>query len=241
VIRLSLLVCLFLLATGPLRSNAAPPAADDIPASARISIIELGPTLSPFQHVRFCQRYPSDCQPSLQADALVELDSKTAGLLYRINRQINAAIVPTRKDFALDVGAAWAIAPNSGDCNDYAVTKQHELLHYRLPASALRLSEVKTMDGEGHLVLVVSTTKGELVLDNLTDEIRSWKEVDYRWLKIQSKTDPHYWVEMRSPIIVPAAIREVFRKIAAEAQKIGKPAFQKELARRFADSDRRAN
>ena len=240
MIRLSLLVCLFLCATG-MRGIAAPPVGNDNPASEQNSIIERGPTLSPFQHVRFCQRYPGDCQPSLQADARVELDSKTAGLLYRINRQINAAIVPTRKDFARDVAAAWAIAPNSGDCNDYAVTKQHELLHYKLPASALRLSEVKTMDGEGHLVLVVSTTKGELVLDNLTDEIRSWKEVDYRWLKIQSKTDPHYWVEMRSPIIVPAAIREVFRKIAAAAEKIGKPAFQKELARRFADSDRLTN
>jgi predicted transglutaminase-like cysteine proteinase len=222
-------------------SIAAPLIGNDIPAPVQNSITELGPTLSPFQHVRFCRRYPSDCQPDPQAAALVELDSKTANLLSRINRQVNAAIVPTRKDVVRDVGAAWAVAPHAGDCNDYAVTKQHELLQYKLPASALRLSEVKTADWEGHLVLVVATTKGELVLDNLTDEIRPWEDTDYRWLKIQSKTDPHYWVEMRSPIIVPATIREVFRKIAAAAQKIGKPAFQKELARRFADSDRRTN
>jgi predicted transglutaminase-like cysteine proteinase len=219
VIRLSLLVCSFFCAIGMGRSIAAPPIGSDIPASEQSSIIELGPTLSPFQHVRFCQRYPSDCRPGSQADALVELDSKTVGLLYRINRRINAAIVPTRKDFVRDIGAAWAIGPNSGDCNDYAVTKQHELLQYKLPANALRLSEVKTADWEGHLVLVVSTTKGELVLDNLTDEIRSWKETDYRWLKIQSKVDPHYWVAMRSPIIVPAAIREIFRKIALAAKR----------------------
>ena len=157
VIRLSLLVCLFLLAIGMGRSIAAPPIGSDIPASEQSSIIELGPTLSPFQHVRFCQRYPSDCRPGSQVNALVELDGKTAGLLYRINRKINAAIIPTRKDVLR--GAAWAIAPNSGDCNDYAVTKQHELLQYKLPANALRLSEVKTVDGEGHLVLVVATTK----------------------------------------------------------------------------------
>jgi predicted transglutaminase-like cysteine proteinase len=137
----------------------------------------------------------------------------------RINRQVNAAIVPTRKDVVRDVSAAWEVAPRSGDCNDYAVTKQHELLQYKLPASELRLSAVKTADWEGHLVLVVATTKGELVLDNLTDEIRSWKETDYRWLKFQSKTDPHYWLEMRSPIIVPATIREIFRKIAIEAKR----------------------
>ena len=217
MIRLSLLVCLFLLAIGMGRSIAAPPIGSDIPASEQSSIIELGPTLSPFQHVRFCQRYPSDCRPGSQVNALVELDGKTAGLLYRINRKINAAIIPTRKDVLR--GAAWAIAPNSGDCNDYAVTKRHELLQHKFPVSAVRLSEVKTSDGEGHLVLVVATTKGELVLDNLTDEIRPWRQTDYRWLKIQSKSDPQYWVEMSSPIIVPAAIREVFRKMAVVAHR----------------------
>ena len=207
--RLSFLVWLFLCAFGLRQSIAAPPTGNDIPASEQNSIIELGPTLSPFEHVRFCQHYPGDCQPDLQAPgALVKLDSKTAKLLSRINRQINAAIVPARKGFVPDVKEAWTVAPKSGDCNDYAVTKRHELLKYELPASALRLSVVKTAGGEGHLVLVVATTKGELVLDNLTDEIRSWKETDYRWLKIQSKTDPHYWVELRSPIIIPAAIRE---------------------------------
>jgi len=219
VTRFSLLVCLFLCATGICKSIAAPPIGNAIPAPAQNSIVELGPTLSPFQHVRFCQRYPIDCRPSLQANALVELDGNTVGLLYRINRQVNAAIVPTRKDVVRDVSAAWAVAPHSGDCNDYAVTKQHELLQYKFPASAVRLSEVKTADWEGHLVVVVATTKGELVLDNLTDEIRSMKETDYRWLKIQSKADPHYWVEMRSPIIVPAAIREVFRRIAVAAKR----------------------
>lgn len=216
--RLSLLFCLVFCALGMRHSVAAPPIGNDIPAPEQNSITELGPTLSPFQHVRFCQRYPSDCEPGLRAGAPVELDSKTAILLSRINREVNAAIVPARKDTVRDVSAAWAVAPHSGDCNDYAVTKQHELLKYKLPASAVRLSEVKTSDWEGHLVLVVSTTKGELVLDNLTDEIRSWKETEYRWLKIQSKIDPHYWVEMKSPIIVPSAIREIFRKIAVAAK-----------------------
>lgn len=219
MIRLSLLVCLFLCATGICRSVAGPPIGSGTPASEQNSIVERGPTLSPFQHVRFCQRYPIDCQPGPQANALVELDSKTVALLYRINRQINAAIIPIRKDFVGDVRAAWAVAPHSGDCNDYAVTKRHELLQHKFPVSAVRLSEVKTSDGEGHLVLVVATTKGELVLDNLTDEIRPWRQTDYRWLKIQSKSDPQYWVEMSSPIIVPAAIRQVFRKMAVVAHR----------------------
>ena len=83
----------------------------------------------------------------------------------------------------------WTIAPSLGDCNDSAVTKRHELLLGGLPAKALRLSVVKTDFGMGHVGLVVSTTKGDIVLDNLTDTIRSWHQTEYQWLKIQSTTD----------------------------------------------------
>jgi predicted transglutaminase-like cysteine proteinase len=58
-----------------------------------------------------------------------------------------------------------------GDCNDYAVTKRHMLLQRGLPAKALRLSAVRTGSGTGHLVLLAVTSKGELVLDKLTDAI----------------------------------------------------------------------
>lgn len=183
----------------------------------KTSIVELGPTLSPFQHVRFCQRYPADCEPNSRADELVELNSETFGLLKRENHQVNAAIVSVRKGDGLD--ASWTLAPKRGDCNDYAVTKRHELLQRGLPSSAMRLAVVRTTEGEGHLVLVVATRKGDLILDNLTDEIRSWKETEYRWLKIQSRNDPHYWVKVKSPIVVSAELKEVFRKMGVAINK----------------------
>jgi predicted transglutaminase-like cysteine proteinase len=70
-----------------------------------------------------------------------------------------------------------------GDCNDCAVTKRHQLLESGLPSKALRLS-VKTAAGIGHLVLVVVTTKGDIVVDDLTEVIRPWRSTDYHWLKI---------------------------------------------------------
>jgi predicted transglutaminase-like cysteine proteinase len=63
----------------------------------------------------------------------------------------------------------------------------------------LRLSAVKTGSGIGHLVLVVVTTKGNLVLDNLTDAIRPWQDTDYRWLKIQSASDARFWQTVKTP------------------------------------------
>jgi predicted transglutaminase-like cysteine proteinase len=74
-----------------------------------------------------------------------------------------------------------------------------------LPARALRLSAVRTTAGIGHLVLVVATTKGDYVLDNLTDAIRLWKETDYQWLKIQSSADSRFWNGIR-PATVETAL-----------------------------------
>jgi predicted transglutaminase-like cysteine proteinase len=118
-------------------------------------------------------------------------------LLRRVNHSVNLSIVPRAKAYGTNLDDGWTIAPASGDCNDYAVTKRRELIENGLPASALRLSATKTASGVGHLVLVVSTTKADIVLDNLSETIRPWQQTDYQWLKIQSATDPRFWNEIR--------------------------------------------
>ncbi len=160
-------------------------------------IAEASPTLAPFQHVRFCIRYPTDCKSNPEENERIDLNPETLELLSRVNRDVNAAIIPIVKDYRSDVQESWTISPVMGDCNDYAVTKRHELLEGGLPSRALRLSVVKTDSGIGHLVLVVATTKGDVVLDNLTDTIRSWNQTDYHWLKIQSGTDARFWFAVR--------------------------------------------
>jgi predicted transglutaminase-like cysteine proteinase len=158
-----------------------------------LSIVEASPTLAPFQHVRFCLRYPSDCTSSSPAAARVELDQPTMDLLKRVNHDVNLSIAPMVKSYGSDLEAGWTIAPGTGDCNDYAVTKRHDLLERGLPSAALRLSVITTASGVGHLVLVVSTTKGDIVMDNLTDSIRPWQFTEYHWIKIQSAKDPRFW------------------------------------------------
>jgi len=74
----------------------------------------------------------------------------------------------------------------------------------RSSSKALRLSVVKTASGIGHLVLVVVTTKGDIVLDNLTEVIRPWQSTDYHWLKIQSATDAKFWHEIKAHTISPS-------------------------------------
>jgi predicted transglutaminase-like cysteine proteinase len=162
-------------------------------------IVEASPVLAPFQHVRFCLRYPDDCKSNVTENERIDLNDDTLKLLDHVNRDVNAAINPMAKGYGSNVQDGWTISPNMGDCNDYAVTKRHELLQNGLPAKALRLSVVQTASGIGHLVLVVVTTKGNLVLDNLTETIRSWQNTSYHWLKIQSATDARFWYEVKAP------------------------------------------
>jgi predicted transglutaminase-like cysteine proteinase len=171
------------------------------------SITEASPTLAPFQHVRFCLRYPTDCKSRPVEDERIALNAETSELLKRINRSVNLSIAPKLKSYGSNLEDEWTIAPNNGDCNDYAVTKRHELLQSGLPSKALRLSVVTTPAGIGHLVLVVATTKGDVVMDNLTETIRPWQSTNYRWLKIQSTTDARFWREVKARADVASASR----------------------------------
>lgn len=67
-----------------------------------------------------------------------------------------------------------------------------------MPAADLSLAVVRTSWGEMHAVLLVSTNRGELVLDNLTSAVMSWRDVDYTWLERQKPGDPLSWVSVAS-------------------------------------------
>ena len=111
------------------------------------------------------------------------------------------------KNYGSDLDAGWTIAPDSGDCNDYAVTKRHDLLENGLPSAALRLSVIRTTSGVGHLVLVVITTKGDVVMDNLTDAIRPWQITEYEWRKNTVGDRPSFLVSVKPPARGPLLSR----------------------------------
>jgi predicted transglutaminase-like cysteine proteinase len=167
-------------------------------------IMNAAPTLAPFQHVRFCLRYPPDCKSDPTENKRIDLNEETLELLKRVNHSVNISIIPTPKSYGQNLRDRWTIAPDMGDCNDYAVTKRHQLIENGLPSKALRLAVVKTASGIGHLVLVVVTTKVDIVMDDLTEVIRPWQSTDYHWLKIQSATDSKFWYEVKVPAVGPS-------------------------------------
>jgi predicted transglutaminase-like cysteine proteinase len=155
------------------------------------------PTLAPMAYTQFCMRYEGECQKrTIFRGGPISLTPDRLAELIEVNKSVNRSIVPERNELGL-AGETWLIGPDRGDCNDYAVTKRHELLVRGWPARALLLSEVVVRSGEHHLVLVVRTRGGDLVLDNLTPQIRPWSRAPYLWVRIQMPTNPRYWAAMK--------------------------------------------
>jgi predicted transglutaminase-like cysteine proteinase len=151
------------------------------------------PALAPMAHTIFCLRYEDECRARLlfRGGPILLTEARWADL-KDVNLAVNRAIIPERNELGL-AGETWLIDPERGDCNDYAVTKLHRLLKRGWPARTLLLGEVVIPSGEHHLVLLVRTKSGDLVLDNLTPQIRPWSRAPYRWVRIQSPGNPRYW------------------------------------------------
>lgn len=161
--------------------------------SAIQSIKFVTPTLAPMAHTRFCLRYEDECRarPLFRSSPVILTDERWEDL-REVNRIVNWSIIPEPNELGL-AAETWLINPRHGDCNDFAVSKRHELLKRGWPARALLLAEVETRSTEHHLVVVVRTKNGDLVLDNLTPQIRPWSRTPYRWVRIQMPNNPRYW------------------------------------------------
>ncbi len=175
--------------------SAAAPIQDMAGLSPNVDRISFDtPALAPLAFMRFCLHYADDCKFTEVADRSepVELTEVRRAELVQINREVNRAISPQANLGGL-MAEEWLVSPAEGDCNDYAVTKRHELLALGWPSRALLLAEVVVPSGEHHLVLVVRTRQDDLVLDNLNWNIRSVSQIRYRWVRIEQANNPKFW------------------------------------------------
>jgi predicted transglutaminase-like cysteine proteinase len=171
------------------------------PAALPVTLIDfpVAAALPPIGHSRFCLRYPDDCTVH-GIDFRrrnIALTPQRWNELNGINREVNRNISP---ETTPGTGATekWAISPPTGDCKAYAITKRHALLARGWPSRSLLLSEVVLPSGEHHLVLVVRLKGANLVLDNLSDDMRLLTtSFDYQWVRIQSPQNPRFWMRVR--------------------------------------------
>jgi predicted transglutaminase-like cysteine proteinase len=167
------------------------------PSKQLAFISEKAQTVGPFAHVLFCKENPDDCRPAKRSRwgrAPIMLTAKRQAELREINTAVNAAIEPKNDAVVSGFGDRWTLAPQAGDCEDYAITKRHKLISMGWPARAVRLAVTYTASGEGHMVLVIRSSRGDLVLDNRIDAIRAWNKTGLKWKMMQASLDPRKWV-----------------------------------------------
>ena len=115
-----------------------------------------------------------------------------------INAAVNASIKPMNDYDVYGKDEVWAYPERGvGDCEDYVLEKRRELMRNGVSLSDLLITVVRKPDGEGHAVLTVRTTRGDFVLDNLTDTVRQWDATGYRFLKRQASDNTGRWVTIR--------------------------------------------
>ena len=159
--------------------------------------------LPPLAYSMFCLRYPKDCEKTHAEKAAPTTEPVKMTLMRRtqlaaINMRVNDSIIP-QPQYQTVSSERWVINPPEGDCNDYVVSKRHQLLAKGWPSRALLMAEVALPSGEHHLVLVVETNEGQVVLDNLNPRVRTVAEaeVDYKWVRMESNDNPNSWITVR--------------------------------------------
>ncbi len=113
--------------------------------------------------------------------------------LVALNRSVNRAIHGATDREIYGVEERWTrpLSDNPGafgvrgDCEDYALEKRARLLAAGWPAEALAMAIAIVPDVGLHAVLIVQTSEGDFVLDNLHSRPRHISHRDYVWVSRQ--------------------------------------------------------
>ena len=152
------------------------------------TLVIVGYTLAPTGFYALCAEQPRQCEPVAprRGVALNEIDT--------VNRRINAAIRPQPEPPGQDI---WKVGGASGDCEDYALAKRDALIAAGIGSANARIATGVLPSGEYHAVLLVSTKRGDFVLDNLTNELRPLGRQFATIVSVQSARDPRLWQRVR--------------------------------------------
>ncbi len=169
-------------------------------------------TLAPFGLYDFCSRLPVECfldanSPPKKQIRPAAFTKQQLKFIAKINSKINSANIGVPDTFSTGQEELWDMPlthPRSargrgrpyGDCEDFALEKRRALLNAGVPAHSLFLATVVSEASGLHAVLVVSTDQGDLVLDNLSAQIKLFHKTEYLWLKRQVTTTMVDWAEI---------------------------------------------
>lgn len=141
-----------------------------------------------------CNTYSWACA---KASAQTAISSNELQRVSAVNARINHSVRAIEDDQQYGVTEYWALPTRAGgDCEDFALLKKRELMSLGIDPRRLLIATVLDRQRNPHAVLVFRSAKGDLVLDNLTDQIRSWRDTRYVFLQMQDPDRPTGWVNV---------------------------------------------
>lgn len=156
------------------------------PVLALLAGLSAAQTLGPAGFYTMCTSLQAECQPVVQTASL------TFAEVRRINLTVNKDIRPQPEPPGVDI---WQVAPRDGDCDDYAMTKRHELIAAGFGSERARVAVGVAPGGQLHAVLLVNFGPNFYVLDNLTDAVLPVERSAVQILTVQSTENPRVWLK----------------------------------------------
>nr|WP_170330163.1 transglutaminase-like cysteine peptidase [Ruegeria arenilitoris] len=143
-----------------------------------------------------CHEYNWACSSKASASMSSQQEMR---VVQRINRQVNATTRTVTDMSQYRTAERWALPTSQGgDCEDFALLKKRDLIRAGVDPSKLLIATVLDRQRNAHAVLVYRSTAGDLVLDNLTNQIKPWSATRYLFLRMQNPRKPSGWVGVYS-------------------------------------------
>jgi predicted transglutaminase-like cysteine proteinase len=155
---------------------------------------------APYGWRHFCAAQPAECDDAPLVPRLVALTSQSWSELNQINTMVNRDVAPISDEehyriYEQDILNWWTYPDDGmGNCNDYVLMKRKLLIEAGWPRASLLMTVVVDHHGDGHLILMARTDRGDLILDNMREDIVNWDQTGYRFVKRQSAFNPNDWV-----------------------------------------------
>lgn len=158
--------------------------------TSNMGVTQLAPAtqvaaITPLSMQYFCAQNRNECRAG--GNSQVTMTPNLMAVLKQINVHVNGAIRPQA-----DASDTWSLNPTAGDCEDYVLSKRSLLIRNGVSAGSLRVAYTHTRWGEPHAVLVVRTSQGDYVLDNLNNSVKTVRASGYN-IRSMSSSDPTRW------------------------------------------------
>ncbi len=140
-----------------------------------------------------CQRYAWACASSSKSERNLG-EQEIIAMARQVNRRVNARVREVSDLSQYRLTEVWALpTARGGDCEDFALLKKLELMKRGVAPERLLIATALTETREAHAVLILRTSQGDLVLDNRTGAMKSWRDTGYSFLRMQNPKSKSRW------------------------------------------------